>query len=347
MLSTIKRLEEEQTMTYIETVKKIKDTLTNSDINKIIIDLCRKDTPENIKLLAALIALKININEQCYENESTYLMYACQANKTDTIYLLLDNGADPRILNNYELNATYYASRNCEYAIVEKLGYYTNLIILKEKDRLEKDKLKKNKLEIERLETERLEKERLEKERLNTLEKESAELKILKLKNIELETELLKTQKIIEEFQIEKQSKPILFSTKTDCIQHPNNQPETFNNLQNEEKKKNDLKVLVEKRENNHKLLIDKYFNEENKHDNIPNNILKQIENGKNVYKVFMSYKYFYYDTPNIECYDHLNIFIGEMYETGKLDKSIKLLSYCFNGTHTGTGNEIDITLSF
>jgi len=114
-------------------------------------------------------------------------------------------------------------------------------------------------------------------------------------------------------------------------------QSEMTNKLFHEKRKKSQRNNLFKLSE--YELLFKKYCNE----DDLINNILKEIENGKNEYKFKIISHYCYNDdTTEDEREIYVKEFISKMHEIGKLDKCIKLSQYEFKNQ-----NEIIITLSF
>ena len=84
------------------------------------------------------INMGVDINIRCYQNE-TFLFFAVQKNNYKLVKYLLENGADPNLLNYYDFPPIYYATIRSLLDIVDLLIRYGSTINLNSKNAINTD----------------------------------------------------------------------------------------------------------------------------------------------------------------------------------------------------------------
>ena len=90
------------------------------------------------KDILTYLNIGVDINIRCYHNE-TFLFFAVQRNNYKLVKILLEKGADPNILNDYNLPPIYYATIRSLLDIVDLLIRYGSTISLNTKNAIYTD----------------------------------------------------------------------------------------------------------------------------------------------------------------------------------------------------------------
>jgi hypothetical protein len=87
------------------------------------------------------LSMGVDINVRCYHNE-TFLFFAVQKNNIELVKYLLDNGADPNLLNEYEFPPIYYAAIRSLLDIVDILIRYGSTCFMNSSNAINTDIIK-------------------------------------------------------------------------------------------------------------------------------------------------------------------------------------------------------------